>query len=113
MSIDERVLDIVEAILGDENIEIFGKGQVLLKEKDGGHAKIPHQVNIFRWKKWEQKVVEDAAYFEFRDYGPIGTVDTNQEKNNGTLRVWPGTHKRGYLEHVDTESHVALPHVNT
>jgi len=99
VSIDETVLDIVEAILGDENIEIFGKGQVLLKEKDGGHAKIPHQ---------------DAAYFEFRDYGPIGTlnycVDTNEEKNNGPLRVWPGTHKRGYLEHVDTESHLALPH---
>jgi len=98
VSVDEGVLNIVESILGDGNIELFGKGQVLLKEKDGGHAKNAHQ---------------DAAYFEFKNYGPVGTlnycVDTNRELNNGPLYVWPGTHKSGYLEHVDTESHLALP----
>jgi len=68
-AIDERLLDFVEAILGDSNIELFGKGQVLLKEPEGGHAKYFHQ---------------DAAYFEFKNYGPIGTlnycVDTTIKK---------------------------------
>jgi len=98
VSIDEKVLDIVEAILEDPNIELFGKGQIVLKEPEGGHAKYFHQ---------------DAAYFEFKNYGPVGTfnycVDTTLNKKNGVFHVFPGSHRLGYVPHVDTHSHLALP----
>lgn len=33
----------------------------------------------------------------------------NQKKKNGSLIVWPGSHARGYIQHIDTESHLGLP----
>jgi phytanoyl-CoA hydroxylase len=93
-ALDERALDIVEAILGP-NVEMFGAGQCLVKEPVGGHPKHLHQ---------------DAAYFEHRYYGPVGilnyAVDTDLE--NGALHVVPGSHKLGQLDHVDTFSHLGL-----
>merc|ERR1712167_338742 len=54
-----------------------------------------------------------GAYFEFRGYGPIGTlnycVTTTKRKKNGSLIIWPGSHARGYIQHIDTESHLGLP----
>ena len=93
-ALDERALDIVEAILGP-NVELFGNGQCLVKEPVGGHPKHLHQ---------------DAAYFEHRYYGPVAilnyTLTTDLE--NGALHVVPGSHKLGQLDHVDTFSHVGL-----
>lgn len=93
-ALDERTLDIVEAILGP-NVELFGAGQCLVKEPVGGHPKHLHQ---------------DAAYFEHRYYGPVAilnyAVDTDLE--NGALHVVPGSHKLGQLDHVDTFSHLGL-----
>ena len=96
---DERVLDIVGEIFGSPNIELFGNGQLVYKEPGGGHAVNLHQ---------------DAAFFEFGGSGlsPIGTlnycVDTNRSLNNGPLTVFPGTHRRGFIDHVDTSSHLGL-----
>jgi ectoine hydroxylase-related dioxygenase (phytanoyl-CoA dioxygenase family) len=91
---DERLLDLVEAIIGPD-VEMFMDGQVLYKEPVGGHAKNLHQ---------------DAAYFEHRFEGPVGilcyAVDT--DLNNGALHVIPGTHRMGVLPHVDTSSHLGL-----
>ncbi|XP_062508060.1 uncharacterized protein LOC134184400 isoform X2 [Corticium candelabrum] len=95
-SIDEKCLDIVEQIIGP-NVELFGKGQILYKEPSGGHAKFMHQ---------------DSAYFEFAKDGPVGTlnycIDTNLSLNNGPLFVVPGSHRQGYIDHIDTHSHLAL-----
>jgi len=97
-AMDERALDIVEAISGSNDIEIFGNGQLVYKEPGGGHIVSFHQ---------------DSAFFEFEGLGPIGTlnycVDTNLKKNNGPLYVVPGSHKFGFLEHSDTASHLGLP----
>lgn len=96
---DERVLDIVSAIFGSPNIELFGNGQLVFKEPGGGHAVNFHQ---------------DAAFFEFGGSGlsPIGTlnycVDTDLGLNNGPLTVFPGTHRAGFIDHVDTSSHLGL-----
>ena len=93
-ALDERALDVVEAILGP-NVELFGNGQCLVKEPVGGHPKHLHQ---------------DAAYFEHRYYGPVAilnyAVDTGLE--NGALHVVPGSHRLGQLSHVDTFSHLGL-----
>jgi ectoine hydroxylase-related dioxygenase (phytanoyl-CoA dioxygenase family) len=95
-SIDKTCLDIVEEILGP-NIELFGKGQILYKEPSGGHAKFMHQ---------------DSAYFEFAKDGPVGTlnycIDTTLSLDNGPLHVVPGSHRLGYIDHIDTHSHLAL-----
>ncbi len=93
-ALDERALDIVEAILGP-NIELFGNGQCLYKEPVGGHPKHLHQ---------------DSAYFEHRYEGPVGilsyVVDTDLV--NGALHVVPGSHRLGQLKHIDTFSHLGL-----
>jgi phytanoyl-CoA hydroxylase len=93
-ALDERALDIVEAIAGP-NVELFMNGQCLYKEPVGGHPKKLHQ---------------DSAYFEHRYEGPIGilsyVVDT--DLNNGALHVVPGSHRLGQLKHVDTFSHLGL-----
>eukprot|EP00118_Oscarella_pearsei_P025650 m.308533 g.308533 ORF g.308533 m.308533 type:complete len:328 (+) comp44169_c0_seq1:92-1075(+) len=95
-SLDETCLDICEEILGPD-IEMFGKGQIIYKEPRGGHAKYLHQ---------------DSAYFDFAKEGPVGTlnycIDTNLTLNNGPLHVIPGSHRNGYIDHVDTHSHLAL-----
>ena len=113
-ALDKRCLDIIEGILGP-NIELFGKGQCFFKEPAGGNPKYLHQ---------------DNAYFEFAKEGIVGTlnyaVDTDLKRNNGPLYVIPGTHRKGgyghdrsgaysgltehnaYIEHVDTDSHLAL-----
>ena len=91
---DEKLLDVVEAILGPD-LEMFGAGQCLYKEPVGGHPKLLHQ---------------DGAYFEHRYEGPVATlnyvVPTNEK--NGALHVVPGSHKLGMLKHVDTFSHLGL-----
>lgn len=93
-ALDERTLDLVEAILGP-NVELFGQGQCLYKEPVGGHPKHLHQ---------------DSAYFEHRYEGPVGilsyVVDTDLV--NGALHVVPGSHRMGQLAHVDTFSHLGL-----
>jgi len=93
-AIDERTVDLVEAILGP-NIELFMAGQCLYKEPVGGHPKHLHQ---------------DSAYFEHQFEGPVAilsyAVDTNLE--NGALYVVPGSHRLGALRHVDTFSHLGL-----
>merc|ERR1719401_2325094 len=113
-ALDERCLDIVEAILGP-NVELFGKGQCFYKEPLGGNPKLMHQ---------------DSAYFEFEEEGVVGTlnyaVDCSTEINNGPLFVVPGSHKIGgyghnregayhgqkpsfaHIKHVDTRSHLGL-----
>lgn len=96
-ALDTVCLDIVEALIGPD-IELYGKGQILYKEPAGGFAKQMHQ---------------DAAYFDFAMDGPVGTlnyaIDTSRELGNGPLYVVPGSHKRGYMQHEDTDSHLALP----
>ena len=93
-AMDITALDILEAILGP-NIELFGKGQALVKEPVGGHPKHLHQ---------------DSAYFEHRYEGPAAilsyVVDTDLV--NGALQVVPGSHRQGQLRHVDTFSHLGL-----
>lgn len=94
---DEHCLDLVEEILGPD-IELYGKGQVLYKEPAGGFPKLLHQ---------------DGAYFEFKMDGPVGTLnyacDCTTDLDNGPLYVVPGSHRDGYIRHVDTESHLAVP----
>lgn len=97
-AMDKNTLDVVEAISGSHDIEVFGNGQLVYKEPGGGHLVSFHQ---------------DASFFEFEGLGPIGTlnycVDTNLQKNNGPLYVVPGSHKFGFIEHSDTSSHLGLP----
>ena len=91
---DPKVIEIVTAVLGS-NFEIFGSGQSLYKEANGGHPKLLHQ---------------DSAYFQHRHEGPVGilsyVVDT--DLINGALYVVPGSHKLGQLRHIDTFSHLGL-----
>ncbi len=91
---DAELLRLMTEIIGDQ-VEIFGKGQTLCKEPAGGHAKLLHQ---------------DASYFEHKYSGPVGvlcyTIPTTVER--GALHVVPGSHRLNILEHVDTESHLAL-----
>ncbi len=91
---DDRLVDIVEAILGP-NIELFGEGQCLYKEPVGGHPKHLHQ---------------DASYFEHRYDGPVAalTYVVDTDLVNGALYVVPGSHRLGLLRHVDTFSHLGL-----
>ena len=93
-ALDGNALNIVESIIGP-NIEIYGQGQVLVKEPVGGHPKLLHQ---------------DSAYFQHKYNGPVGiltyVIDTGLE--NGALHVIPGTHLDGQLEHIDTFSHLGL-----
>jgi hypothetical protein len=93
-AIDEKCLDIVEAILGPD-VELFMDGQCLYKEPVGGHAKNLHQ---------------DAAYFEHRFEGPVGVLNycVDTDLTNGALHVIPGTHRLGILQHIDTSSHLGL-----
>jgi phytanoyl-CoA hydroxylase len=35
-------------------------------------------------------------------------VDTSRALNNGPLYVVPGSHREGYVAHIDTESHLGL-----
>lgn len=97
-ALDETALDVVQAISGSKDIEVFGNGQLVYKEPGGGHLVSFHQ---------------DSAFFEFEGLGPIGTlnycVDTNLRLNNGPLYVVPGSHKFGFIEHSDTSSHLGLP----
>ena len=91
---DPKVIEIITAILGSD-FEIFGSGQSLYKEANGGHPKLLHQ---------------DSAYFQHRHEGPVGilsyVVDT--DLINGALHVVPGSHKLGQLRHIDTLSHLGL-----
>jgi hypothetical protein len=93
-ALDERTIDIVEAILGN-NIEMFGNGQCLYKEPVGGHPKHLHQ---------------DSAYFEHYYEGPVGTLNyvVDTDLVNGALYVVPGSHRMGQLKHIDTFSHLGL-----
>ncbi len=93
-ALDERTIDIVEAILG-ENVEVYGQGQCLYKEPVGGHPKHLHQ---------------DSAYFEHRYEGPVGILNyvVDTDLVNGALHVVPGSHRLGQLRHVDTFSHLGL-----
>lgn len=44
---------------------------------------------------------------------PVGTlnytVDTDNTIDNGPLTVFPGSHRYGFIDHVDTSSHLGLP----
>ena len=93
-ALDERAIDIVEAILG-ENVEVYGNGQCLYKEPVGGHPKHLHQ---------------DSAYFEHRYEGPVGILNyvVDTDLVNGALHVVPSSHRLGQLKHIDTFSHLGL-----
>jgi hypothetical protein len=93
-ALDQRAIDIVEAILGP-NIELFGNGQCLYKEPVGGHPKHLHQ---------------DSAYFEHKYEGPVGILNyvVDTDLVNGALHVVPGSHRLGQLKHIDTFSHLGL-----
>lgn len=93
-ALDQKMLDIVESILGAD-IELFSNGQCVYKEPVGGHPKHLHQ---------------DAAYFEHRYEGPVGvlTYVVDTDLTNGALHVVPGSFKGGLLDHVDTFSHLGL-----
>ena len=93
-ALDDRAIDIVEAILG-ENVEVYGQGQCLYKEPVGGHPKHLHQ---------------DSAYFEHRYEGPVGILNyvVDTDLVNGALHVVPGSHRLGQLKHIDTFSHLGL-----
>ena len=93
-ALDERALDIVEAILG-QSVEVYGNGQCLYKEPVGGHPKHLHQ---------------DSAYFEHRYEGPVGILNyvVYTDLVNGALHVVPGSHRLGQLRHIDTFSHLGL-----
>ena len=93
-ALDERALDIVEAILG-QSVEVYGNGQCLYKEPVGGHPKHLHQ---------------DSAYFEHRYEGPVGLLNyvVDTDLVNGALHVVPGSHRLGQLRHIDTFSHLGL-----
>jgi len=95
-------IDVVQALLGADEIELFGKGQCFFKEGipglDGGNPKFLHQ---------------DSAYFMFGKGGAVATLSytcrTDVETDNGPLYVVPGSHKLGHVAHVDTPSHLGLP----
>jgi ectoine hydroxylase-related dioxygenase (phytanoyl-CoA dioxygenase family) len=91
---DERLVDLVEAILGP-NLELFLNGQCLYKEPVGGHPKHLHQ---------------DSAYFEHKFDGPVAALNyvVDTDLVNGALYVVPGSHQWGTLRHVDTFSHLGL-----
>ncbi|HEY0075329.1 MAG TPA: phytanoyl-CoA dioxygenase family protein [Abditibacteriaceae bacterium] len=91
---DEKLLNIVEAIIGP-NIEMFMDGQCLYKEPVGGHPKNLHQ---------------DSAYFDHRFDGPTGVLNycVDTDLSNGALHVVPGSHHFGTLKHIDTFSHLGL-----
>lgn len=93
-AIDDVMLSIVTAVLGND-VELFRVGQCLVKEPVGGHSKLLHQ---------------DSAYFQHKYVGPLAAlcyaVDTDLK--NGALYVVPGSHKLGFLEHVDTSSHLGF-----
>ena len=91
---DEKLLNIVEAIVGP-NVEMFLGGQCLYKEPVGGHPKHLHQ---------------DSAYFDHRYDGPVGVLNyaVDTDLVNGALHVVPGSHRLGTLRHVDTFSHLGL-----
>ena len=93
-ALDERALDIVEAVLG-QDVEVYGNGQCLYKEPVGGHPKHLHQ---------------DSAYFEHRYEGPVGILNyvVDTDLVNGALHVVPGSHRLGQLKHIDTFSHLGL-----
>ena len=93
-ALDERALDIVEAILG-QAVEVYGNGQCLYKEPVGGHPKHLHQ---------------DSAYFEHRYEGPVGILNyvVDTDLVNGALHVVPGSPCLGQLKHIDTFSHLGL-----
>ena len=91
---DQRMLDVLEQIIGPD-IELFMDGQCLVKEPVGGHPKNLHQ---------------DGAYFTHKMDGPTAilsyAVDTPIER--GALRIVPGSHRLGLLDHIDTSSHLGL-----
>jgi ectoine hydroxylase-related dioxygenase (phytanoyl-CoA dioxygenase family) len=93
-ALDSRVAQIAEIVLGLD-VELFGNGQVLVKEPHGGHAKHLHQ---------------DSAYFEHKYQGPMAILSYagDTSVNNGALHVVPGSHRLGVLDHIDTFSHLGL-----
>jgi hypothetical protein len=93
-ALDNRLLDVVEAIIGAD-IELFMDGQSLYKEPVGGHPKHLHQ---------------DSAYFEHRYEGPVAILNyvVDTDLVNGALYVVPGSHQMGQLRHIDTFSHLGL-----
>jgi phytanoyl-CoA hydroxylase len=127
---DEAVLNVLEAITGWSNIELFGKGQCFYKEgidsatSAGGvdesmmmGEKASRDVSNF-----EQRVApggnpkylhQDSAYFMFAHEGAVAVlsyaVDTSGALDNGPLYVVPGSHKLGHIRHVDTPSHLGVP----
>ncbi|MFM2090824.1 MAG: hypothetical protein RLZZ127_1313 [Planctomycetota bacterium] len=94
-ALEPRTCDLAAAVLGPD-VEMMDLGQVVYKEPTGGHAKYMHQ---------------DSAYFEHAGQGPMAclvyVVDTDLV--NGALHVVPGSHRGGYIPHIDTSSHLGLP----
>ncbi len=93
-ALEPQACDLAAAILGPD-VELMDDGQIVSKEPSGGHAKYMHQ---------------DSAYFQHAGLGPVAclTYLVDTDLVNGALHVVPGSHRLGYLPHVDTASHLGL-----
>ena len=129
---DERALDVVGALLGTADIELFGKGQCFYKEgiaNATGSAPGGLRPDMYSATTLEVGVAadtgagrpggnpkylhQDSAYFMFAKQGACATLNystaTNRTLDNGPLYVVPGSHRWGHLPHVDTPSHLGVP----
>ncbi len=93
-ALEPAACDLAAAILGPD-VELMDDGQIVSKEPSGGHAKHMHQ---------------DSAYFQHAGLGPAAclTYLIDTDLVNGALHVVPGSHRLGYLPHLDTTSHLGL-----
>jgi non-haem Fe2+, alpha-ketoglutarate-dependent halogenase len=82
-----RILDAVESILGP-NLLVWGSGFFYKKPRDGGYV------------SWHQ----DSTYWGLEPFDIVTAwvAMTPSRRENGCMRVVPGTHAKGQLPHADT-----------
>lgn len=82
-----KILDAVESILGP-NILVWGSGFFYKKPGDGGYV------------SWHQ----DSTYWGLEPFDIVTAwvAVTPSRRENGCMRVVPGTHVKGQLPHADT-----------
>jgi non-heme Fe2+,alpha-ketoglutarate-dependent halogenase len=84
-----KILDAVESILGP-NLLVWGSGFFYKKPHDGGFV------------SWHQ----DSTYWGLEPFDIVTAwvAMTPSRRENGCMRVVPGTHSKGQLPHADTFS---------